>query len=434
MKMKKLVALTMAAVMSMTVIGCGSEKPADASTPAESAQTSAENKAEAPAEDAGTVEAVSLKVWCPEEEMEITQEMAETFAAAHPEYEITWDFAVVGVDESTANLTTDPDSAADVFQMPSGAIAELTEAGLLLPIAYDLENVKSLYGDGAINACTMDGMMYGVPSTPNCWFMFYNKSMYTEDEVQSLEAMMAKDFGADTYNFSCKIKDSWYVEAFFYAAGAQLYGADGMDPTSCDWNGANGLAAANYVIDLANNPKYIEDKDGVGGSMFKEGKLGAICSGNWDAPTYAEALGENYGAVALPTININGKDAHLSNFSDYKCFSVKSNTAHPLAAQQFAEWLGNADNQLLRYQECGAVPSCLSLQDNPALAEDPATVALIAQTQYATPQPVISQMASYWSPVIALGEGIINGEITKDNIQEKLDLCVEAILTPPVSQ
>lgn len=35
--MKKLVALAMAAVMSMAVIGCGSDKPADASKPAESA-------------------------------------------------------------------------------------------------------------------------------------------------------------------------------------------------------------------------------------------------------------------------------------------------------------------------------------------------------------------------------------------------------------
>lgn len=434
MKMKKLVALAMAAVMSMAVIGCGSDKPADASTPAESAQTSAEGKEEAPAGDAGTVEAISLKVWCPEEEMEITQEMADAFQAAHPEYDITWEIAVVGVDESTANLTTDSDAAADVFQMPSGAVAELTEAGLLLPIAYDLDNVKALYSDGAINACSKDGMLYGVPSTPNSWFMYYNTSMYTEDEVKSLETMMAKDLGADVQNFSCTISNSWYIEAFFYAAGAELYGADGFDAESCTWNGEKGLAAANYLIDLAANPKYVEDKDGIAGSLFKDGKLGALCSGTWSAPDLKEALGENYGACALPTININGVDANLSNFADYKCFSVKSNTAHPLAAQQFAEWLGNAENQLTRYQECGATPTALELLDNPALAEDAATCALIAQTAYSTPQPVISQMAQYWTPAQALGEGIVNGEITKANIQEKLDQCATAIITPAVSQ
>lgn len=429
MKMKKLVALAMAAVMSMAVIGCGSEKPADASTPADSVEVSTENKTEAPAEDAGTVEAISLKVWCPEEEMEITQAMADAFAAAHPEYDITWDFAVVGVDESTANLTTDADSAADVFQMPSGAVAELTESGLLLPIAYDIENVKALYGEGAVDACMKEGIMYGVPSTPNSWFMYYNTSMYTEDDVKSLETMMAKDLGADVQNFSCSLTNSWYIEAFFYAAGAELFGPDGTNPEVCTWNGENGLAAANYIIDLMANPKYIEDKDGIAGALFKDGKLGAVCSGTWTAGDFKEALGENYGACALPTININGADANLSNFADYKCFSVKSNTAHPLAAQQFAEWLGNPENQLTRYEECGATPTCLELLDNPALAEDAATTALIAQTQYATPQPVISQMNAYWTPAQALGEGIFNGEITKDNIQEKLDQCATAITT-----
>lgn len=431
MKMKKVLALVMTAVLSMSVLtACGSEKPAanDATTDATDATTT-DTADTADTADTTEVEAISLKVWCPEEEMDITQQMCDSFQEAHPEYDITWDVAVVGVDESTANLTTDPDAAADVFQMPSGAVAELTEAGLLLPIAYDIENVKALYGEGAVAACMKEDIMYGIPSTPNSWFMYYNTSMYTEDEVKSLETMMAKDLGADVQNFSCTLSNSWYIEAFFYAAGAELFGPDGTDATSCTWNGENGLAAANYIIDLAANPKYVEDKDGIAGALFKEGKLGALCSGTWTAADFKEALGENYGACALPTININGADANLSNFADYKCFSVKSNTAHPLAAQQFAEWLGNPDNQLTRYEECGATPTCLSLLDNPALAEDAATVALVAQTQYATPQPVISQMNAYWTPAQALGEGIINGEITKDNIQEKLDQCATAITT-----
>ena len=436
MKMKKIAALAMSTVMAVSAVGCGSTEDAtnantESSTKADTSSSTEEKKddASASAETTGEVEAISLKVWCPEEEMDITHEMAESFQAAHPEYDITWDITVVGVDESTANLTTDADTAADVFQMPSGAVAELVESGHLLPIAYDLENVKSLYGEGSIEACSKDGLLYGVPNTPNSWFMYYNTSMYTEDEVKSLETMMAKDLGDDILNFSCTLTNSWYIEAFFYAAGAELFGPDGTDPNTCTWNGENGLAAANYIIDLMANPKYIEDKDGIAGALFKEGKLGALCSGTWTAEDFKEALGDNYGACALPTINVNGQDSHLSNFADYKCFSVKSNTAHPLAAQQFAEWLGNPENQLTRYQECGATPTALELLDNPALDEDAATAALVAQTQYATPQPVISQMNAYWTPAQALGEGIFNGEITKDNIQEKLDQCATAITT-----
>lgn len=424
MNMKKALALTMATVLSVgTLAACGnSDASGDAST-------SGSAGSDVSAGTEAGVEKVNLKVWCPEEEMEMTQELADSFQAAHPEYEITWDIAVVGIDEAGNNLTTDADTAADVFHIPSGSVPELTEAGYLLPIGYDLDNIKNLYGQGAIESATREDMLYGIPYTPNSWFMYYNKSLYTEDEVKSLETMMAKDLGEDAYNFSCKISDAWYIEAFFYAAGAQLFGADGMEPTVCTWNDESGLAAGEYLIDLTSDAKYIEDKDGIGGSLFKEGKLGALCSGTWTYPEFKEALGDDLGAVALPTINVNGTDAHLSNFADYKLLAVKSNTAHPLAAQQFAQWLANEDAQLMRYKEAGAVPSCLSLQDNTELSSDVATIALLAQTEYATPQPAISQIAEYWTPAQALGEGIINGEITKANLQEKLDQCATAITT-----
>lgn len=374
-------------------------------------------------------EQVSLKVWVPEEEMEITQAMCDSFNEAHPEYDCTFEIAVVGIDESLANLTTDPELAADVFQLPSGSLSELKDAGLLYPITANSDEVHALYGQGALDACTRDGYLYGIPHSPNSFFMFYNKSMYTEDEVRSLETMMAKDLGDDVYNFSYTVHDSWYLETFFYAAGCTLFGEDGEDPTDCTWNNAGGVAAVNYVIDLVNNPKYIEDRDGIAGSLMREGKLGALCSGTWSAGDLAKALGDDFGACALPTINLNGRDCQLSNFADYKCYAVKSNTAHPMAAQLLAEWFCNEENQLIRYHEVAATPTCLSLQDNADLADDVATRALIAQTQYATPQPSISQISNYWTPVASLGEGILSGEVTPDNAQEKLDTVVNTILS-----
>lgn len=436
MKMRKVTALCLATAMTVSMLGgCGSDASSTESTGAKTSDTAAtktETKAETTtdatvAETPAEVEQVSLKVWIPEEEMEITQAMCEAFDEAHPEYECTFDIAVVGIDESVGQLETDPDLAADVFQMPSGSISQLKDAGLIYPITADIDNVKSLYGEGALEACTRDDLLYGVPFSPNSWFMFYNKSLYTEDDVKNLDTMMAKDLGADVYNFSCTISNSWYLEAFFYAAGCTLYGEDGMDPNDCTWNNENGVAAANYVIELANNPKYIEDLDGIAGSLMKDGKLGALCSGTWAAPELQEALGENFGACALPTITLDGKECQLSNFADYKCYAVKSNTAHPMAAQLLAEWFANEENQLTRYKEAGASPTVLALQENADVAADLATCALLAQTQYATPQPSISQINNYWTPVQALGEGIIHGEITSANVQEKLDIVVNDV-------
>lgn len=428
--MKKVIAMLLAVVMMMSLFaGCGNS--------ASNTETNTSNTpAQAPAAgETQGVEQITLKVWVPEEEIDICKQMCAAFDEAHPEYEITFDISVVGIDESENLLSNDPELAADVMQLPSGAISQLNDAGLLLPITVDADNIKTLYGEGALEAVTrhndqfnMD-LMYGVPFSPNCFFMYYNKDLYTEEEVKSLETMMAKDLGEDVYNFSFTLHDSWYLESFFYAAGCTLFGEDGTDATSMTWNDANGLAAVEYVINLVNNPKYIEARDGVDLSLMKDGKLGALCSGNWNYPQLHEVLGDKLGACALPTININGKDANLSNFADYKCISVKSNTAHPMAAQQLAAWLANPENQLTRYTEAGAAPCALALMDNEEINANVSTAALIAQTQFATPQPSISQITNYWTPVAALGEGLEKGNITMANAQESLDKTVEQVLS-----
>ena len=394
------------------------------STPTDTPSTSDGEKTE--------VQDVTLKIWTASEELELMKKMGESFAAAHPEYNLTFDISEMGIDEANANLKTDADSAADIFQLASGGVPELTQKGLLLPIGYELDSLRELYPAGAISAVTAeDGLVYAVPFTPNTFFMYYNKSMFTEDEVKSVETMMAKDLGEGVYNFSFQVSGPWYIESFFYAAGCTLFGADGKDASSMDWNNANGFAAGQYMIDLVNNPKYLENKDGIAMNMLREGKLAAHVDGTWNAGPVQEALGENYAAAPLPTININGQDSQLRNFADYKTYAVKSSTAYPLAAQQFAEWICNEENQLARYEDQGVPPCISSLADQ--LSGDVALSALLAQSEYAVAQPNIPQINEYWTPATALGEGIYNKEITEDNLQEKLDQLVDAVTSTLVS-
>ena len=422
--MKKLFTLMLVLVMALSLSACGGDggkAPDNSGTNAPSASGGS-----------GEVQDVTLKIWTATEELELMEKMGQSFAAAHPEYNLTFDISVMGIDESGSNLKTDMDSAADIFQQASASIPETMQKGLLLPIGYDEANLRALYPEGAISAVTgEDGLLYAVPFTPNTFFMYYNKSMFTEDEVKSVETMMAKDLGEGVYNFSFQVSGPWYLESFFYAAGCTMFGESGKDASSMDWNNANGLAAGKYMIDLVNNPKYLENKDGIAMNMLREGKLAVHCDGTWNAGPVQEALGENYAAAPLPTININGKDCQMRNFADYKTYAVKSSTAYPLAAQQFAEWICNAENQLARYEDQGVPPCISSLADQ--LSGDVALSALLAQSEYAVAQPNIPQINEYWTPATALGEGIYNKEITEDNLQEKLDQLVDAVTSTLVS-
>ncbi len=421
---KKLVALTLVLAMGTAALtACGNSGNAKKSDNA-SANTPATET-----EDSTEVQDVTLKVWAPEEEQEVTKQMCDSFAENHPEYNLTFDISVVGVDDTIDAMKKDNSVAADVFLYPSGGIAELVEAGLIYPITVDIDQVKDIQGEGAIKACTMNDEVYGIPVTPNSWFMYYDKSKYSEEDVKSLDTMMAKDLGDDIYNFSCTVSNSWYMEAFFYANGGTLFGENGDDPTECSWNDENGYKAANYLLNLVNNPKYVEDADGLAGSLASEGKLAAFCSGTWSAEDAQKYYGDNYAACKLPTINIDGTDYQLSNFADYKAYGVNSATANPKAAQQLAEWLGGEECQLLRFQQVNSTaPTIPSLAENEEVAANPAVAALCLQTNYSTPNPTTSQLGNYWDPASAFGAGLVNGDITESNLQDSLDAMVDGFL------
>lgn len=412
----------MALILMMSFTGCSStENNTDNGT---SAAKAAENSGDQ--QSAGTQD-VTIKIWVPEEAVEDADKMVKEFDRIHDEFNITYEIAVVGIDEAPAQVETDADIAADIFYVPSGGVADMVNKGLLLPLVKDYETIESDLPESALTAVTINGLHYAVPFSPNTYFMYYNKELFTEEEIRNLDTMMAKDLGAGKWNFSTQITNSWYAESFFFANGCTLFGADGRDAASCTFNNSLGLEAGNYMIDLATDPKYLEDADGVGGSAFKEGNLGAITSGAWSAPEFREALGDKLGAAALPTITVNGTEKQLSNFVDFKTIAVKSNTAYPLCAQQLAVYFANSDASLTRFKNQGDVPILMSLAESAEIKNDYVASALNDQAAFATNQPSIPQMGSYWDPMKAFGDGVYYGEITKANLQSKLDALVSNI-------
>ncbi len=406
--------MTMALGVSM-MAGCGAKEAPAAPTAA------AGNNGGAAVE----VQDIELKVWSPADEEEIVQTQLAAFQAIHPEYNITFSYENVENGDSITQLKNDPEVAADVFVYPTGGVPEMIEAGLIYPITVDADAVKAAHGATAIKSCSADGLLYGIPQTPNAFFMYYNKALFDENDIKSVETMLAKDLGADVKNFSFTISNSWFVESFFYANGGTLYGADGTDGTQCSWNDEKGYAIGEYLIDLVNNDKYVEDIDSIAASLFKEGKLGAMCSGTWSYEELKEALGDDLGACVLPTIVVDGKECQLSNFADFKAYGVKSSTKYPKAAQELAVFLGSEECQLQRFKALSMTPTVSALTENADVKANVAACALSEMTgTYSTPQPTTSQISEYWTPVEAFGKGVVNHDITTANLQESLDAMV----------
>ncbi|MCI5517968.1 MAG: extracellular solute-binding protein [Roseburia sp.] len=424
MKRKKIIALLLTLCMTSSVfVGCGTKKEETG--------------------DAGTEEsdakAITLTVWGPQEDQAplegydegILPAMCDKFNEEHPEWDITFEYGVCSEGDAKDVVTKDVDAAADVYMFANDQIPVLAEAGAIAKLGgQTAEDIKANNPESMTTSVTYNDGIYGVPFTSNTWFMYYDKSKYNEDEVKSLDTMMAKDLGADVKNFGFALTNSWYIEGFYFGAGCTLFG-DGTDASKgCDFNSEAGIAATKYMIDLAANPKFLNEQDGSCIAAMKDGKLAAYCSGSWDAAAIKEALGDNFAACKIPTVTINGVEGQMRSFFGSKAIGVNPKCENPEVAVALAAYLGGEECQSIRYQTRGIIPSLNALAESDEIKADAVAVAQMDEIAEASfLQPVLSEMNAYWTPAETMGKEIIQGDVTADNAAEKTNSMVEGILS-----
>ena len=422
MKTKKLIStLTTLALTGTLMAGCGAS---------DSTSGSADSTGNAAA-SSGSGDTVTLTVWGSQEGQDYLKRMCESFAAANPDKNYVFNYGVVSEADAQKEVIKDISAAADVFAFASDQTATLVNAGALYRVTKNKDEIVAENSESSISAASIDGELYGYPYVSDTYFMYYDKSKLSEDDVKSIEGIMSKDIEGVTTNFAFDTDNGWYQSGFFFGAGCKLFGEDGTDPTQCDFNNERGYMVGEYLIDLVANPKYGSNfDDSLVKAGFAEGTLAAAVSGTWNAGEIQASLGDNYAATKLPEFTLsNGETVQMGSMANFKIMGVNSETKNPLDAMALAEWLTNKDNQKTRFEVRSYAPTNVELaNDTDTMNSNIAVGALAQQAQYATVQTSISQCQNYWTPAEAFGQEIIAGTCTKDNLQQKLDAYVESVL------
>lgn len=413
--MKKLIALLLACVMVLGMAACGA---ADAGT-----TTAAGGNNDTQGTTTGTAEpeAISLKVWGPQAELGENNDgwlpkMCEAFDEAHPEWDITFTYEVCGEGDAGTKVTQDPTVAGDVYFFANDQLGTLLQANAIARLGGDVETqVKGDNSQGIVDSVSVDGALYGVPFTTNTWFMFYDKSVFTEEDVKSLDTMLTKG------KVSFPLTTGWYFGSFYVANGGTFFG-DGTDASKgIDFAGEKGTAVTKYLVDLVKNENFVLDADGAGLAGLRDGSVAAYFSGTWDASKVKEALGENWAATVAPTYTLNGEAKQIAPFGGSKAIAVNPNSTQPKAASLLAAYLATPEAQLAHYEFNGTAPvSSKLLAENETIKADLScsaavdTVATVAVTQ-----PSIPEMNAYWGAAESMAKAIANGEVTADNAEAK---------------
>ena len=215
---KKAVSLLMVAAMAAGMVaGCGNNA-ANANSGNDAANNAAADNAateeaatgtEAASGDAAAEEEAwsgTITVWSPQEDQDTgwLSQQCEAFAAEHPNWDITFEYGVCAEGDAKATVTTDVEGSADVYMLANDNIPDLVAANALAELGGSyLDYVTGTNSESIVASVTYNDAVVAFPFTSNTWFMYYDKSVFSEEDIQSFDTMLEKGKVSFPLNNSC---------------------------------------------------------------------------------------------------------------------------------------------------------------------------------------------------------------------------------------
>ncbi len=374
---------------------------------------------------------LELTVWGSAAQQETLKQMVAKFEEANPETKYNIKVGICEEDMAVSNIAPDPSAAADVFCYSNDQLVPLLRVGALAKLGgIFLDNVKTENSEdsvasGSIAYGTADEKVYGYPyASDNGYFMFYDKSVITDEQVGSLESIISV---CETKNkkIAWAVDVPWYTAGWFFAFGCDYsveydyndnYKEKNIEISLNNEGGINACKAMSKLTSSkAFSGKSTDNEKIITGFTTKS--TAVAVSGTWNAPQIKKILGENYGVCKLPTVNVNGQDVQLSSFKGYKLFGVNPHSGDKIVeAHKLAAFLSSEAMQAERFEKHMVGPTNNAAAN--AVKDDVTFAALNAQKQFAKEQTSVP--SSFWEPLKGVGLNIIDGLLSESGGNGKL--------------
>ena len=381
---------------------------------------------------------IELTVWAGFDEMPWLNGQLDAFEDANPQWNITWNVEEYETYEAVERLTQDPIGCADVFFFGDDQLQELIWADALLTLSRaDAANILEQTSQAVFDAVTTsDGTCYGFPLSADTILLYYNKNIFSEEDVKSLDTMIEKAPVAYPLNLGTD------VAAFYLANGCFMFGPDCKNESAgFRFNTRKGTAATLWLSEFVRHENFRNDTDSLGYWGLWQGKLGASFL-NYEAYDYLyEQMGDDLGVAQLPAITIDGQTRQIPAHTSVYCVGVNHHTEYDYAALALARFLTSAESQLSRWQ-LSQFPTYPTYPIASELITDPAVRAhggvrthLQTLDSIAYHAPTYYAMSFLWEYTDLLVQWLMDGEITPENAAERTgewNILINGGVEPPI--
>ncbi len=392
--MKKLFALSTAALLALGLASCGEDKP-------QGEVEQGEGKA-ITLTYSGTASNKDFNV-------SLFEKFKEARKAAGDKNTYTIEYLEIGPDKIDSEIQH-WEEGPDVYEFASDKITGLYQKGALAKLSVPQAKwVKENNSELGANLAQFNGATYAYPFTgDNTYYFQYDKSLIDETKVGSIEEIL-KVCGENSLKFGYNLEEAFWGAAAMFTFGADYkmeFNVDGsVKNVEANFDGPAGQKAIKALQKIMSDKSWTNEMK----APTPDNKFLGCIAGTWDIPAYKEKLGENYGCAPMPTITIDGETKNLGAFLGGKLFGVNpyksaGDKEQLKAAHELAKFLSNEESQLARFENQNVAPCNVKAAANEMVTKDINVKCLIEQAEHAHEQTAVP--GNFWTAPATLVKAI----------------------------
>lgn len=471
MKKKKLMALVMAGILTLSLAGCGPKvtNEGDAPTATETPETTPKEEVTT---DAG--EKITLQIVDTSDSTKARREVYnKKFMEENPNVTVEYTCLAGDQYQTTINSAIKAGTAPDLFSLPTGVkLSTAVEENWFMPMNdYAGEEFFSTFSEGSLNEgiTTLDGKVYVVPEAANIvnTLMFYNKTVLTQAgiDVNNLPKTWSefievnkKITEAGKGKFYGMIEGGKQTNRLEIAIRAlsSLAGSKSNDIGVISMVDGKNVFESQAMLDafafydtLAKNKSFHPDSVNLAApearALFAQNQAAFLIQGSWCISTWKSDNPElDFGVMPLPVPD-DGAKGGLPYIGAQPWMGISATSKHPDVAAKYLQGLFSQEYQSGLVQDGGFVSAINGVNETAMTDETMKEYFNLSKEQgKLTPDPIVGNKnaAAVYAQVKAVSpdlgqitQGVLAGTVDykkelgtfATNMQKEWDAAIKAV-------
>ena len=301
----------------------------------------------------------------------------------------------------------------DIMLAPHDQIIRGVAQNLLLPMTPEIvADMEARITPAAVGTVQHGDMTFGIPLTVETVALFYNRTLLAEaglEPATTFEELIDQAEYFDDHVIRWAPADAYQSIFFLNAHGFELFGPNHDDPDLINFDTPEVIAGLEFFSRMQEIvPVPAADLEwAFTHGEFVAGNLPYLISGPWSiSDIYNNREGDfEWGVTLLPTIN----GVRPISFSGNNIVVGNSFTDYPDLVRMIMAFMASDEGMQLIYEYRRSIPALIDASAVDGLGDDPYSLGIVAQGNYAMPMPTIAELDFFWGPAGGMFEMVWNG-------------------------